>query len=348
MGADAVFRLGSTTKLLSSVTALMLLDHGLLEDLDTPVSAYLPHFDPDVLATPQLPRDAWQLIRPDRPVTLRDLLRHTSGLQYGFGINELDRCYADSGFPRWDRSLAEFVDTIGTLPLAFHPGSQVCYGYGVDLLGRVMEVASGQTLDELTADMLTGPLGMRDTAFFVRPESASRLASHYEFVDGELVPGEPCARFLQLPKGLSAGGGWRTGYGGMVSTVTDLGRLLSMLLGEGVFDNQRFLSRRSIEELFRDQTASVPRGAGVRFPPGLDASGRGFGFGGALSASPGGDLFHWGGAPYNTSFVVSRSLGVYGLLLAQTGPFEAELAPAGMKSSFRQAVLDAAMRPRAG
>jgi len=345
MRCDAVFRLGSTTKLLSSVAALMMLDQGLLEDLDAPVSSYLPHFNPQVLASPHLPRDSWQLTQPDRPVTLRDLMRHTSGLQYSFGLNELDRCYAEMGFLRWDRSLAEFVETIGQLPLAFHPGSQVCYGYGFDVLGRVMEVASGQSLDELMADMLTRPLGMRDTAFSVSPENESRIASHYERVGGELVPGESSAPYLQPPRGLSAGGGWLTGYGGMVSTIADLGRLLSMLLGGGVFQDQRFLSERSIEEIFRDQTVSVPVGAGCRFPLGLDVLGRGFGLGAAVDASRGGGLLHWGGAPYNTSFVISRSLGVYGLLLAQTGPFEGELAPNGMKASFRQAVIDAVMPP---
>lgn len=342
MRPDAIFRLGSATKLLSSIAALILLDRGLLRDLDDPVTRYLPSFRPSVLTNPSQTRVGWQVVPANRAVTVRDLLRHTSGLQYGFGINALDDAYRDMGFPTWERSLSEFVELIGSLPLAFQPGSQVSYGYGLDVLGHLMEQICQKPLDQLMKDLLTDPLGMLDTGFFVAPGEVQRIVSHYEYADGELVLGEPYTRFLQPPAGLSAGGGWLTGYGGMVSTAKDYGRLLTMLLADGWVDGKRLLTQRSVAEAFRDQTAVVPSGAGLRYPPGLDLPGRGFGFGGAVQCQEGDGLLYWGGAPYNTSFMVDRTLGVYGLLLAQTGPFEPELSPTGMKASFRQAVRDAA------
>lgn len=338
MRPDAVFRLGSATKLLSCVAALTLLDCGLLHDLDDPVSKYLPRFEPAVLTNISDARGDWRLAPAHRTVTVRDLMRHTSGLQYGFGLNPLDAAYQELGFPKWGRSLADFVAGIASLPLAFQPGTQVCYGYGIDVLGHVMEVICHQPLDQLMQERLTGPLNMVDTGFFVSTGNTQRIASHHECRDGKLVPGEPYTRFLSRPVGLSAGGGWLTGYGGMVSTAEDFGKVLAMLLADGRANGKRLLSPRSVAEVFGDQTAAVPTGMGLRYPPALDVAGRGFGLGGAVQSSPDVGLLHWGGAPYNTSFVVDRKLGVYGLLLAQTGPFEGEFAPAGMKAVFRQAV----------
>ena len=342
MRRDAIFRLASATKLLSSVAAMILVDRGLLQNLDDPVSKYLVNFKPEVLVNPTWARHAWRLVPAHRPVTLRDLLSHTSGLQYGFGINTLDGVYQDMGFPTWDRCLAEFVDQISSLPLAFQPGSQVSYGYGIDVLGHVMETVCKQPLDRLMRELLTEPLNMPDTAFFATPEKAARMVTYYEYCDGQLVPGEPTTRFLSPPAGLSAGGGWLTGYGGLVSTANDFGRVLAMLLAGGLVDGKPLLSASSVAEIFRDQTLMVPAGAGLRYPPALDFPGRGFGLGGAVQSNAATGLLHWGGAPYNTSFVVDRTLGVYGLFLAQTGPFEGEFVPDGIKATFRQAVRDAA------
>ncbi len=345
MRSDAIFRLASATKLLSTVVLLRLVEHGLIRSLDDPVSSYLPYFVPAVIPDPELPRSAWRVEPARRPVSVRDLLRHTAGLQYAFGLNALDTEYRALGFPDWKGSLAQFATAMATLPLAFQPGTRICYGYGYDILGCVMEVVCSARLDEVMRQHLTEPLGLADTGFFVPPAKRQRLANHYAWCDGHLTPDDdrPDRSFLTLPDGLSAGGGWSTGYGGMLSTASDFGCVLRMLLRGGCDEGgSRLLSQASVDEMFREQTSDVATGIGHRSPPALDQPGRGFGLGGAVDKKDSSDALHWGGAPYNTSFLVDRARGCYGILFAQTGPFEGEFAPGGLKHGFRQWVRDAA------
>ena len=348
MRADGIFRLGSATKLLSSIATLRLLDQGRIKSLDDPVSHYVANFAPAVLSNPDRAHADWRIEPALRQLTLRDLLRHTAGLQYGFGLNALDTQYQALGFPTWDRSLGEFVQAIASLPLAFQPGMRVCYGYSFDVLGLVIQNVCGEPLHLAIHNLLAGPLHMDDTGFFVPPGKHERLVNHYEQQDDKLVLADDAATspFLSLPASLSAGGGWLTGYGGMVSTTNDYCRVLQMMVNGGELDGTRFLRRESVQALFTDQTSAVPVGSGLRYPPAIDVAGRGFTLGGAIDQHASASTIHWGGAPYNTSFMVDASTRQYGVLFAQTGPFDGEFRSGGMKPAFRQWVRSADPAPK--
>jgi CubicO group peptidase (beta-lactamase class C family) len=332
MPLDGIFRIASMTKVATAVSVLILYEEGrfLLND---PVAKYLPEFRVmKVLAPGPGPKNgttagqgknpAPQTEPAARPITIRDLLRHTSGLVYSDGGTIVDQEYIEAGFRTWGGTLAEFVEKIAQLPLVSQPGTQFHYSYSFDILGHLVEVISGQPLDEFMKQRIFQPLGMPDTDFYVPPGKLNRFANYYLYEKGKLRLEEPANRsdFRKKPRAFSGGGGWWSAYGGLVTTARDYSRLLQMLLNGGKLGNARILSRKSVELMTANHLAGIPQGRGP---------GEGYGLGVGIVTDTGkyGEIsssgtIYWAGAPYNTFFFVDIKEEMLGILLTQTAPWE--------------------------
>ncbi len=231
MKTDAIFRMASMTKPVVTVAAMILAEEGKL-DIGAPVAQYLPEFADVKVGVDR--------VAPKRPMTVQDLMRHTSGLTYGvFGETPVDMMYRKANV-FGAGSLAEMVKIVAGLPLLHQPGEVWEYSVSTDVLGRVAEVASGMELDQLIANRVTGPLKMKDSAFYLTDEQASRLAK--PDAANPLLNGPPTVK----PKILSGGGG-------LLSTTADYGRFCQMLLNGGELDGVRLLSPHSVALMTSDQ-----------------------------------------------------------------------------------------------
>ena len=273
MRSDAVFRIYSMTKPVLAVGALRLMEEGRL-GLEEPVSKYLPEF-----ATVQVyaggPADQPTLKRPDSVMRIRHLLTHTAGLGYGIGESPVDTLYQRAALFDPLRTLEQFSDSIAKLPLYSSPGEEFRYSAAIDVLGRVLEVASGQPLDRFLHEQIFEPLGMRMTAFRKRGDMDVRIATLYaRGADGQLteVTGglnamyEPGARFF-----------W--GGGGLLSTPRDYMRFAQMLLNGGQLNGRRVLHPQSVALMMSNHLPSAL--TPVVGPPMMD-EGYGYGLGGAV------------------------------------------------------------------
>jgi CubicO group peptidase (beta-lactamase class C family) len=231
MKADSIFRIASMSKPITSVAAMILAEEGKL-DLGAPVAQYLPEFK-DV-------RVGVEKAEPKRPMTVQDLLRHTSGLTYGiFGSSPVDELYKKS--PIFTaKSLAGMVKAIAALPLLHQPGEVWEYSVSTDVLGRVVEVVSGMDLDRFVSERITGPLHMPDTGFYLNVSQAARLARP------DSAMSLPAADATGKPAILSGGGG-------MLSTAGDYARFCQMMLNGGELDGVRILSPHTVALMTSDQ-----------------------------------------------------------------------------------------------
>src|SRR3954470_6823307 len=230
MTKDAIFRLYSMSKPITSVAAMMLVEDGKLA-LDDPVSKYIPAFAGlKVGVEKPAEKGEFKLEPLSRPITILDLLLHTSGIPYGWYGDSLARqLYADSGLFNSDVNNAEFVARLAKLPLAEQPGTRWNYGHSTDVLGRVIEVISGKTLYEFEKQRLLGPLGMTDTAFFVAdPAQRPRIAHP--------MPDDGFDRPLAGIKDSTVPRRWESGGAGMVGTIADYARFAQMLLNGGTLE----------------------------------------------------------------------------------------------------------------
>jgi CubicO group peptidase (beta-lactamase class C family) len=291
--ADAIFWIASMTKPVTSVAAMMLVEEGKL-DLAAPVNRYLPELKDMMVGVETIDPASGQsrlaLEPQNRPMTVEDLLRHTSGLVYfDHGDTAVHKLYRDSyvkGLAR-DSTLKDFVSRVARLPLAHQPGEVWEYGHSADVLGRVIEVASGQPLDQFLDSRLFKPLGMVDTGFWVPPEKLTRLIDPP--AGAVMLPD----RNVDKPTTLFSGGG------GLVSTAADYLRFCQMLLNRGELDGVRILSPATVSRM---TTNSLP--PDIRFTGGMGPSGGatfGLGFGirsdAASSWVPGSvGSFTWSGA----------------------------------------------------
>lgn len=262
MRTDAIFRIASMTKALTTVAVMMLYEEGrfLLKD---PVSRYLPAFAKVQVALPGGGTE-----KPRRPLTIHDLLTHTAGMSYGPG--PALAAYTAAGMTDWylvgnNETLAAWTERMAALPLQGQPGEQFMYGYATDVLGRLVEVVSGQPLDRFIEQRITGPLRMPDTSFFLPPEKVGRLAHVYGLEGGQLKLMETAARsdFVNGPRKLLSGGA------GMLSTAGDYTRFLQMLLNRGELEGVRLLSPHSVALMTADHLGGKSGG---------DADGFGLGF----------------------------------------------------------------------
>ena len=295
MTKDAIFRIYSMSKPITSVAVMMLVEEGKLA-LGDPVAKYLPQFaevkvgveKPGADGTPSL-----ELLAPRRAMTVQDLLRHTSGLTYGvFGASLVKTQYRDSKLLTDLRSNADFVDRLATLPLAYHPGTTWEYSHSTDVVGRIVEVVSRKSLYEFEKERILDPLGMKDTAFYVADASKhGRIAEPFSN-DRNIGIG---ADFNdpRVTQKVESGGG------GMVGTVMDYARFCQMLLNGGTLDGRRLLSPKTVAYMTADHLdASIAPGPAYGPGPGF-----GFGLGFAVRRDAGvsplqGSVgeFNWGGA----------------------------------------------------
>jgi len=320
MRPDTLFRICSMTKPITSVAVMMLYEEGrfLLED---PVSKYLPEFkNPKVLVKPASGEP--YTIPASREITIRDLLRHTSGLTYHWN-NLLGPMYKSAnvahGLVPYDGTIEDTVKRLAALPLLFNPGERWEYSLGVDVLGRLVEVVSGQPLDEFFRTRIFEPLGMKDTYFYPPEDKLQRLATAYTYYPDQGLNRFPDTPIAEGPFVYSADYPYRgakklfSGGAGLVSTVEDYTRFCLMMLDGGKMGNTRLLSRKSIELMTHDQLGKISSDQGF---------GLGFGVEGVKEplselGSPG--QFNWGGFFY-TAFSVDPKEQMIVIFMAQLHP----------------------------
>ena len=237
---DTIFRIYSMTKPITSVAIMQLYERGLFQ-LDNPISKFIPAFkDLRVFATGDAAN--YETVAAARPVTFRDLLTHTAGFAYGTSTaHVVDQVYRDRQV--LTGTLEEMVQKLSELPLLFNPGARWSYSLATDILGYLVEVISGQPLDAYFAEQILGPLGMEDTAFYVPDAKAERFAANYGYHQGgmRLIDGAAnSATYRQPPT-------FRSGGGGLVSTVQDYFRFAQMLLNKGELEGVRILGRKTVE-----------------------------------------------------------------------------------------------------
>jgi len=320
MQPDTMFRICSMTKPITSLAVMMLYEEGrfLLED---PISKYLPEFkNPKVLVKPASGEP--YSIPATREITIRDLLRHTSGLTYQWN-ETLGPMYAAanvaSGILPYNGTIEESVKRLAGVPLLFNPGERWEYSLGVDVLGRFVEVVSGKPLDEFFRTRIFVPLGMKDTYFYPPDDKLPRLAAAYTY-----YPDKGLARFPDTPltdRSLvySADYPYRgpktlfSGGAGLTTTVADYARFCQMMLDNGKVGNTRLLSRKSVELMTQDQLGKISTDMGF---------GLGFGIDGVKTplselGSPG--EYAWGGFFY-TSFSIDPKEQMIVIFMAQLHP----------------------------
>jgi len=252
---DTIFRIYSMSKGITSAAAMILAEQGKL-GLDDPLHKFIPEMKDIKVWT----KDGE--VAPERPPTVRDLLRHTSGYSYGWGGHAVDRLAKKAKLLDRDITLEEMGKRAAKVPLRFQPGSEWMYGISTDMLARVIEVASGKSFDEFLQTRLFGPLDMRDTSFHVPAEKKDRFSVVYGSA-GLLIPVEPIvgSKFLKKPKHLSGGGG-------LVSTIRDYARFLQMIANRGEFQGRRYLKPESVKLMttnqLPDEVGSIAFGKEVR------------------------------------------------------------------------------------
>lgn len=310
MSPDAIFRIASQTKALVSVGIMMLQEDGTLLISD-PVSAYLPAFERTTVAAAD-GDGGYEVVPSRRSITIRDLLTHTAGVGYGTGAGgerwsqaEITGWY----FAHRDEPVRATVDRMAALPFASQPGERWVYGYGTDILGAVIEAASGQSLQEFLRTRILEPLDMRDTHFYLPASDAHRLAAVYNLGDGRLrrAPDGPGmqtqGQYVAGPRKSFSGGA------GLLSTARDYARFLQMLLNGGTLGDARLLSPTSVHLMTENHVGGLYPGAGMGF---------GLGFSVRLDVGEAGQHgsegeFGWGGAYHSTYWVdpVERLVVVY-------------------------------------
>jgi CubicO group peptidase (beta-lactamase class C family) len=338
MSDDTVFRLFSMTKPITSVAAMMLIDAGKLR-LDDPVAKYIPSFAGTKVGVEEKAANGekvLELVPPNRPITILDLMTQTSGITYGFyGDSMVRQLYGAAKIYDGDFDNAEFVERIARLPLEVQPGTEWDYGHSTDILGRIIEIVSGKSLLQFEKDNLLGPLGMTGTGFFVRDPVRYKLIAQPIPDDSDFKVG-----FDSNPEHVRR---WESGGGGMVSTLADYARFSQMLLNGGSLDGRQFLSPKAFALMASDH---VGPGSGVGhdffYYPG---DGFGYGLGFAVRTSPGqakppapgslGEL-KWDGAS-GCYFVIDRKQDMFFVLMEQT-PTERGRIQAAVKKLIYEAM----------
>lgn len=315
---DHLFRVFSNTKLATSCAILLLYEDGRF-DLDEPVARFVPQLaDPRVLRPGATSLDDTEPAA--RPITIRHLLTHTSGLSYGLldPGTLLFRAYAERRVLSADTPLSTMIDTLATLPLAFHPGTSWEYSVSTDVLGHLVEVVSGRPFDAFLGERIFGPLGMADTGFVVPPADHGRLAAYYAGADllDPMKPGltrlqdQPYrGAFLRPVPRLSGGGG-------LVSSLADTTALVRSLLPGG----PTLLKPATLDAMFTNQ---LPDGTWLRFARLGEIPGKGHGLAGAVTVAPSsidppdsrGEL-QWGGIG-GTHWWISRERGLAAVTMTQ-------------------------------
>lgn len=319
MATDSLFRIASQTKAVTSTAILILMEEGRLS-LTDPVSRYLPSFAKSVVSTAGPGGET--LAPATRAITIRDLLTHTSGLSYGTDAR-LSAQYAaaglgpaaGSGWYTADKTepVCDTMDRLGTLPLAAQPGATWVYGYSTDVLGCVVERASGQPLDVFIRERITDPLKMVDTHFFLPESKRARLTTVYTSGAGGKIARAPegprgQGHYVDGPRRSFAGGA------GLVSTARDYARFLEMVRRGGELDGVRILSPRTVLLMTTNQVGTLYPSTGLGFSLAFETTDR-FGANGLSAVGS----FGWGGA-YGSVYRVDPTERLTMVLMIQLMP----------------------------
>jgi len=330
MRDDAVFAIASMTKPITSAAVLMLYEEGRFI-LDDPVAGFLPGFKNLAVWDRSTQTDGAPATVPlAREMTIRDLLRHTSGLAYeadgAVGVM-IDRLLDDPDEPN-----ESFVAKVAAIPLVHQPGTVWKYGPSTDVLGHLVEVVSGQPLGVFLSERLFSPLGMVDTGFFIPPSKRNRFAGLFVADENSQVQHHrrPTRDAYESPPQGPSGGG------GLVSTAADYGRFLRMILNGGTFEGRRYLSRTTVDMMTTDHCKGL---GGLR-------PGQGFGLGFRVRTELGANgvpgsigEISWAGI-YNTFFWVDPREELIGILMTQTSPYGHLALRERFKSLVYQAIID--------
>jgi len=297
MAKDSIFRIYSMTKPITTVAAMQLVEEGRLM-LEAPVAAFIPAFK-DMKVAVEKPNPAGgaptvELVPAPRPMTVQDLIRHTSGLTYGFfGNTAAKRAYLEAKISfEGDVTNALFAERLAAMPLGFQPGSTWDYSYSTDILGRVIEVIEGKALGAVLQERVFAPLGMTDTAFYVTdPAKQKRIAEPLPD-DRAIGVGVVFSEPRKAEKAESGGGG-------LTGTTMDYARFLQMLLSGGALEGKRLLGPATIAYMASDHLgAGIAKGSLY-----LPGAGYGFGLGFAVRTAAGESgypssvgEYYWGGA----------------------------------------------------
>ena len=312
MTTDAIFRMASMTKPIVTVAGMMLVEQGVMK-LNDPIATWLPELKDLKVET------ANGDVAPARPVTVQDLMRHTAGFVYAGSTKSprIKKMYDDANIESREVDITgdEMLKRLGQIPLAHQPGTFWEYSISVDVLGLLLERVTGKPLDQVLAQMLFEPLGMKDTAFWVPPAKVSRLADALD-ADPQKVTMNKSYRILENPVGKS----YLKGGAGLVGTADDYLKFAQMMVNGGHYQGKRYLSKKTVDFMLSDHTNGMGGTTTATTGPGY---GFGLGFGvrehDGVAWVPGtkGDAM-WAGA-WGTSFWIDPKEGLVGILMAQ-GP----------------------------
>lgn len=343
MTTDTMFRIASQTKAITSAAVLVLLEEGRL-GLTTPASEFIPGFDKTTIAVEA--NGSVNTVPAKRRITVFDLLTHTAGISYGTNAHVTGQYEAKGLGPAagygWytadkDEPVCTTMERLASLPFVAQPGESYVYGYNTDILGCIVERASGMPLDRFIETRITGPLGMKDTRFFLSPEQRDRLATVYgSGADGKIVRAPDGARgqghYVDGPRKNFAGGA------GLVSTARDYARFLEMIRRGGELDGVRVLAPRTVALMTTNQIGTLHSTTGLGYSLAFQTVDR-YGANGMSSVGS----FGWGGA-YGTRYHVDPEARLTMVLMIQMLPNATDLREK-FPNLVYQALIDVPDRP---
>ena len=333
MHRDDIFRIASQTKAITSVAVMMLFEEGKFL-LDDPISKYIPEFaNPVVLDKFNEKDTTFTTIKANREITIRDLLTHTSGIDYaGIGSEHMNAIYAKSGIPTGFVSekivLGDKIRKLGKLPLVHQPGERFTYGLNVDVLGYLVEVLSGESLDQYFHKHIFEPLGMNDTYFYVPASKIKRLVNvSTEDKNHHLI--NASSDFVKYP---AVEGTYYSGGAGLSSTIKDYAIFLQMMLNDGKYNGKTLLARHTVELMTSNQIGDLSLGNNK------------FGLGFEITTANGQEKlgmsagsFSWGGY-FATNYWADPKEKLVGLIFMQQSPFRHGEIPEKFKALVYQSL----------
>ena len=339
MTTDTLFRIASQTKAITSTAVMLLIEEGKI-GIDEQAGHFIPTFTKTNVAV----RDesgTFKIVAAKRPITVRDLLTHTAGISYGTNAYIADMYAAKGLGPSagngWytadkEEPICETMERLGTLPFVAQPGEAFVYGYNTDILGCIVEKASGMPLDEFIRTRITGPLGLKDTRFYIPQNEAQRLAAVYASgSDGKIVRAPDGSKgqghYVNGPHISFAGGA------GLTSTAHDYACFLEMIRNNGELAGVRILGSRAVGLMTTNQSGTLHSTTGLGFGLGFETVDR---YGASGMAGVG--AFGWGGA-YGTTYQVDRESGMVVVLMIQLMPNGTDIQPK-YSASVYQALIN--------
>ena len=327
LSPNSIFRMHSSTKMACSIALMQLWEKGSF-NLDDALADYIPAFA-DMRVLKSEATDIKDTEPAANPIKVKHILSHTAGLSYGFLEPEgiIDRAYNQAAInpmlPGSSMTLESFCESLGNLPLAYHPGTFWRYSFATDVCARLVEVLSGLTFDDYLKDNIFNPLSMLDTDFYVPPEKLDRFTTMF-LPDDPMNPMSPCPTPMDMPSTTSNGElpTFLSGGGGLLSTLTDYLTFSRMIMAGGEWNNERIIEKQTLDLMRTDQ---CPANVSVNFPM-WSMPKTGFGLGFALKGKPAegepqsaiGE-YHWGGMA-GTHFWWSPKANIAGICMTQRMP----------------------------